>query len=175
MRWLAFTSLVLLSSCGGYSERSYVGDGTLRDAGWYSGSGRYTLDLGDVDLTSREIRQYRMANLPPERLAVGLGLRGIVPPHVTIHLTLTHPSGTLIDETRPLTDWLVSSSRDFPTFLYCSGPGDGWSEEPGTAWGCIFKPEAGSEYLLTLGVVDASVSETTARLIVEGGPEDFLP
>jgi hypothetical protein len=166
--------LAFLTSCGGYSERSYRGDGRLRDAGWYSGSGRYTLDLGDIDLTKRGTRQYAMASLPPERLAVGLGLPDGVPSGATIHLTLTHGAGTLINDTNALGQWLLSGSRDFKTFVYCKGTGDSWSEEPGTAWGCIFKPEAGEEYRLTLEVVEPGASEG-AKLIVEGGPRDFLP
>ena len=167
MSWLALTSLVILTSCGGYSERSYKGDGTLRDHGWYSGSGRYTLDLGDVDLSSRGVRNYVLRNLPPERMAVGLGFRTGLPTGAVLHLKLEHPAGTLIDEARPLSEWLLSGSRDFTTFVYCKGVGDSWSETAGTAWGCVFKPRAAEEYRLALEVVEPGGPGTTARLIVE--------
>ena len=175
MRRVVLVALPFLTSCGGYSEKSYRGDGTLRDHGWYSGSGRYTLDLGEVDLASRGERRYSLANLPPERLALGFGFRSGWPTNATVHLKLLHAGGTLIDEARPLREWVVSGSRDFRTFVYCGGEGNTWSEAPGTAWGCIFKPKAGEAYQLTLDIVDPTGPGMTAKLIVEGGPSDPLP
>jgi len=68
---MAFVVIVLPLMACGYSERSYQGDGTLTDRGWYSGSDRYVLDLGMTDLTTAGSRAYTMANLPPNGLQWG--------------------------------------------------------------------------------------------------------
>jgi hypothetical protein len=177
----------LLTSCGGYNARSYRGDGTFTDHGRFWGSGRYVIDLGDVDLSARGVRHYQMVGLPPERLAVGLGFRAAsasqganesVPLKAVIRLEVASSAGTVIHEERPLSQWLRSSSGEFPTFVYCKGSGNTWSEEPGTAWGCVFKPKAGERYDVTLEIIEPAArgdGSSTAKLIVEGGPPDGLP
>jgi hypothetical protein len=178
-------ALIVATFCScGYG--AYRGDGTFRDHGWFWGSGRFDLDLGELDLTAPGVKRYAMANLPPERMVVGLGFKAVLTPRPTdggvplnsvVHLKLSSSAGTLIHETRPLTEWIRSELDGFPTFMYCKGLGNTWSEEPGTAWGCVFKPKSGEQYHLTLEVIepDTRHRDSVARLIVEGGPPDFLP
>jgi hypothetical protein len=166
---------MMLTACGGYSERSYRGDGRLHDHGWYSGSGRYTLDLGQIDLGVRGVRRFSLANLPPERLALGFGLQAEPPAGVEIHVRLVGQGRTVIDQLVPLASWLRSGSRDFRVFLYCPGVGETWSEAPGTAWGSVFRPQERAAYELTIEVTKAGPSGAGATLIVEGGPRDILP
>ena len=163
MRWLRLLPLAMAASCTSYSESSYKGDGTLRDHGWYSGSGRYTLDLGSIGLSTRGERRFSLANLPPERLAVGFGFREEAPASAEVHLTLRGHDRALIDETRPLETWLQSSSREFQTFLYCKGEGESWSEAPDTAWGCVFRPRAGEGYTLVVHVLTPAAKGATGR------------
>jgi hypothetical protein len=94
-----------------------------------------------------------------------------------VHVQLTGSEGILIDERRPLREWLASSSREYNTWFWCSGSTDAWSERPGTAWGCIFKPASGSRYRLRLEVVEPVTDPQLAKAVVflEGGPRDFLP
>ena len=125
-----------LTACG-YSGSSYRGDGTLVDRGWFAGSDRYVLGLGVADLTKPGKRLYTMANLPPERLAVGfqilppssserLGQDRQLPFNPVVRLQMTSPSGVLISEARPVNEWVLSTvgSDSYPVFAYCRGPGD---------------------------------------------------
>ena len=175
--------LLPLVACG-YSERSYRGDGKLIDRGWYSGSDRYVLDLGVADLTKAGSREYTMANLPPERLAVGFQ---ILPPSASetlgqerrlqfnpvIRLHVASPSGVLISDEHPLNEWVLSTvgSDAYPVFAYCRGPGDRWDERPGTAWGCVFRPEASERYTATVEIVrpDAHALGYDVKLLIKGG------
>lgn len=175
MRCGVVAASLVLVACGGYSERSYRGDGTLRDHGWFSGSGRYTLDLGTVDLGVSGVRHFSLANLPPERLAIGFGFEADPPSGVQVHLKLQGTSRPLIDDSRPLALWVRSSSRGFRTFLYCGGAEGSWSGDPGTAWGCVFRPEANETYQLSVDVAKVAEAGSVARLVVEGGPQDSLP
>ena len=188
--WLPSTVSVcglslVLSACG-YSERSYRGDGTLVDRGWYAGSDRYVLDLGVTDLTKAGRRLYTMANLPPERLAVGfqilapssseeLAQNRQLPFNPVVRLQMTSPSGVLISEERPLNEWVLSTvgSNSYPVFAYCRGLGDTWDEQAGTAWGCVFKPKAGERYTTTVQIVrpDSRAAGYRIRLLIQGGGE----
>jgi hypothetical protein len=125
-----------------------------------------------------------MANLPPERLAVGFE---IVPPSPSdqfgpdrrlpfdpvIRFRMASPSGVLIDDEHSLNEWVLSSvgSNGFPVFAYCGGRGDNWNEESGTAWGCVFKPEAGQRYTAILEIVrpDPRTSGYRVKLLIQGG------
>jgi hypothetical protein len=181
---MAFVVIVLPLMACGYRERSYQGDGTLTDRGWYSGSDRYVLDLGMTDLTTAGSRAYTMANLPPERVAVGfqllprsstekLGQDHRLPFNPIVRLRLTSSSTVLINDERPLNDWILSTvgSNSYPVFAYCPGAHDGWNDEPGTAWGCIFKPKANERYTLAVEVVrpDPGALPFAINLLIKGG------
>ena len=172
-----------LMACG-YSERSYQGDGILTDRGWYSGSDRYVLDLGVSDLTKAGRRSYTMANLPPERLAVGLqllprssteklGQDRRLPFNPIVRLRMASSSTVLIEDERLLDDWIISTVGwdSFPAFAYCPGAKDAWNEEPGTAWGCIFKPKTDERYTLTVEIVrpDPGALPFSIKLLIKGG------
>ncbi len=125
-----------------------------------------------------------MANLPPERLAVGfqilppsspekLGHDRQLPFNPVVRLQMTSPSGVLISEARPLNEWALSTvgSDSYPVFAYCRGPRDSWNEQPGTAWGCVFKPKTGERYTATVEVVspDSRAAGYRIKLLIEGG------
>jgi hypothetical protein len=175
--------VAMVSGC---TYRAYRGDGSFRDHGFFSGTGRYTLDLGPLDLSTPRVVTYAISDLPVERFAIGLGLghpkaefdyssqQTLVG---TVHVTLTGPTGVLIDERRPLSQWLASSSHGYRTWFWCGGVSDTWSEQPGTAWGCQFKPTPNTSYRLRVEVL-APVTDPqlqNAAVFLEGGPRDFMP
>ena len=181
----AMSALALASgsACG---HRSYKGDGHFTDRGWLSGTERYVLDLGSIDLATVGSRSYTLTNLPAERFALGFEVEPVnpeadAPVAPLVQVALTSPGVSVITHRAPLNQWIVSTSLANPTraiFIYCGGPNEaGWAEAPDTAWGCIFKPNDSATYTLTVAVLEADTRARahSVRVMIKGGPPDFLP
>ena len=70
LRLLSFGATVGLSAC--YQASSYSGDGMLIDNGWQLKGGRYTVDLGSVDISRSGKYSYKLQRLPDAEFAVGI-------------------------------------------------------------------------------------------------------
>lgn len=168
-------------------HRAYRGDGAFDDRGWYWGTNRYRLDLGSIDLAKPGVQLYSMAYLPAEHFTLGFEIMHSsaavridrdLPINPRLRLELKSRSERIIGEERPLAEWILSTGGG-PAFVYCGGPDEtGWDRTPGTAWGCHFTPtDAKQQYTLRVEVLepDPRARGYSARLIVQGGPPDFLP
>jgi hypothetical protein len=188
-RWVLTASALALAIAVGVSlscrHRAYRGDGTFEDHGWYSGSDRYRLDLGSIDFATAGVHQYSFGYLPAEHFTLGFEVAHStvridrdLPINPRVRLELKSRSDSIINEQRPLAKWILSTGGG-PALLYCGRPeGTGWDRTPGTAWGCHFTPpDAKQQYTLRVEVIepDPRARGYDARLIIQGGPPDFLP
>lgn len=188
-------SLFSLVTC----HRWYMGDGHLVDRGWISTEPRYTLKLGEVDLSKRNSYTYTMKYLPSSNLTVGF--------HITAHnqQTKTHigeshslnprirlflrneRGNRVIDEAGNLkNEWVWSYTYGVPeeTFVFRGGKvgpkidlGEGVFRQDhigvlaDQGWGTYFTPQFWDEYDLVLEVLeeDPDAKNFHIELQAEGG------
>ena len=171
------------TACG---YHSYKGDGQFTDRGWLSGTERYVLDLGSIDLAAVGSFSYTLTNLPAERFALGFEVGSVNPEAGAavaplVQVALGSPGVSVVNHRARLNEWITSTSLANPTravFVYCGGPNEvRWAEAPDTAWGCIFKPRDSATYTLTVTVLEADnrARAHSVRVMIKGGPPDFLP
>lgn len=156
------SSAAFLSGC---PLAKYSGDGVLVDNGSGAATDRHVLDLGQIDLTRRHRKTFRLAGLPKSNFVVGLEIRAAADAAVSgagsinpiVSLTLSDASGTVLFSKRaPLGSWTWSllSPEDI-AFVY-------GREGPST----YFDAATDVEYTLVLDVIepDRSGSKYTSAL-----------
>jgi len=170
----------------------YTGDGQLIDRGWLNYSGRYTIDLGPVNLAVPGSYSYKLSGLPHAELVVGIavvedkpnGIDEARPRHpAEIRVELRNcESQVAILEQGALDTWVHSYAlRDVNSFYYRQGQGkeiplpDGGTrgqrvgKKASGGWGTYFEAEGNCEYRLKFDVISPEQStERTARLVVNG-------
>ena len=161
--------VVLLSGCNDVTE--YSGDGQLIDNGPGAATDRYVLKLGNIDLSQRGTKTYRIANLPETSFVTGIKItvehedrasvekRAVNP---TIRLELSDVSGEAVFKNESKLDtWTWSVPANEPlAFIYVR-------EKQGT----YFHPHPETEYTLVLTVLEPDASQTkyTASLLAKSG------
>jgi hypothetical protein len=157
-------------------EARYSGDGKLTDDR-FSPSQRFVLTLGRIDLSRRGLRTFRLAGLPSRDFAIGFEVSGprtanrplcdSRPISPTVKMTLKDEHGRIvIDESRPLEEWVWSGSpHESTSFVYLGGKshdvpvGDGFvSPQPigvkdDGGWGSHFTPRREGKYSLGIEIV----------------------
>lgn len=161
--------VVLLVGC--YDVSEYSGDGHLNDNGVFAATDRYVLNLGEVDLSRRGTKTYRIANLPEVDFVVGIEI--IVNPEFqaiikkrtinpVILLELSQLDGEIVFTKKAnLNDWTWSVTVDEDR-IFAYGRGES---------GTYFRPLPQYKYTLTITVLksDPSHSEYRALLIAKSG------
>jgi hypothetical protein len=125
-RWVTCVLLLLSTILGGCS--SYEGDGRFKDHGVFASHQRYVIDLGRIDLTQREQREFNFAKVPAETFTFGLKLYGAKWDQKNIsakvRLVLVNEKGETIFnfvETISKWTWSGSSLHENEVFAYGSG------------------------------------------------------
>jgi hypothetical protein len=169
----------------------YTGDGHLTDRGWLNYSGRYTIDLGPLDLAVPGSYSYKLSGLPHAELVVGVavvedkpnGIGDTKPTHpaqIRVELRNCENQVAILEE-GALDTWVQSYAlRDANSFYYRQGIGkeiplpDGGTRgqrigrKASGGWGTYFEAEGGCEYRLKLDVIAPEQSNRPARVVVNG-------
>lgn len=168
-----------------------MGDGQLIDNGWQLKGGRYSVDLGPVDVSRPGEYAYVLRGLPSVEFVIGIELadassdRHHRPNHkAELRLEMKDTGGqTVVSETGSLEDWVWSyGSGDTKSFLYrrgssrevrLSGSATGDEREINVkgVWGSYFTASEVRSYRLTLHVVDAATPQYQARLLLKSADE----
>lgn len=170
----------------------YAGDGRFLDRGWMAYSGRYTIDLGPVNLAAPGSYAFRLSGLPRAEMVVAVtvvegkanGVIDVRPPHPTqVRVELRDCSNQLVIlEEGALDSWVHSYALgNTESKLYRSGeskevaiPGGGYrgqrlGEKASGGWGTYFNAEPGCEYRLKFDVLPSTqYVQRQAHLIVDG-------
>jgi len=170
MRATSFRRILLVLLAGTGLAFGYRGDGVFVDRGPLTAHERFTLDLGEIDLTQSTRRVFRLAALPESEFALGLLIiektRSDVPLwdrrplNPTIRLTVVDDtSHKVIGVEGPLKTWTWSGAVTEPgrSFLYSRGS--------------YFKPSGKGVYHLFVETLspDSNAGQFEIRLIAIGG------
>ena len=173
----------------------YEGNGHFVDRGPTVAIERYLLDLGPVDLSTKNQRQYSMAGLPSVEMVVGFEvvapssdgqLLGSRPVDALVEIVLINIGNEPVIRQRERLDrwtWSAASSQESRAFVYQRGHVRERSQGSGVitlervgvradgGWGSYFSPRDREMYILMLSVLEpASVSQGySVRLLVKGG------
>jgi hypothetical protein len=181
--------VIVLGGCG-FAGWRYAGDGELHDAGPLASHQRYILNLGTIDLSTKDERVYELARLPDDDFTVGIrlsALQGVNQPLyeakplasvVRLEMT-TEGDEIVISDGGPLSEWTWSGVRGEPhwSFVYRLGahPGVWTGIRHGVladaGWGTYFTARSKGKYRLKVTVVepDSFGSRYQAQVLVKGG------
>ena len=174
----AILILVTLLVSGCFASSRYSGDGTLIDHGMLAAADRFVLDLGSVDFSTKNRREYSLSRLPRERFTIGLKwqsarlsdaeLKGM---KIRLRVLLTNERNErVVDRESRLGDW-VWNQTSTDTFAYLTDREPRNEKTVDGGWGTYFEPRRRGTYRLTLEVVEAdpAAKNLTFRLVARGG------
>jgi hypothetical protein len=167
---------------------SYSGDGAIIDNGWQLKGGRYTVDLGPIDISRPSKHSYTLQRLPDAEFVIGIEIVEAMPnrdqrpnhkANVRLDLKGTDDR-SIVSEHGSLEKWVWSYGLgDTKSFLYQRGEGkdiplsSGGTRGQRTGakasggWGTYFKANESSQYQLTLEVLASEMPHRPARLILK--------
>jgi hypothetical protein len=172
-------------------EARYKGDGKLTDDR-FSPSQRFVLALGPIDMSRSGVHTFRLAGLPTKDFALGFQVSGPRPANEPLYdsrplspvvkMTLTDETGRIVvDESRPLNDWVWSGSpHESTSFVYLQGltrdvpVSDGVVSpqpigmKPDAGWGSSFTPRPDGSYVLRLEILAGDPRSQKYAIEVKG-------
>lgn len=186
-------NLVILSgSICACTHADYSGDGDFSDTGWTNYSGRYHLDLGDVDLSKEATQIFVLRDLPRAEFVIGIDIfegpgfsvSGVSPSNsATVRLELESAGQLILSEEALLQDWVRQTPASMPMTarLYRRGetsdvphPSDGTSNnragvKASGGWGTYFSSEMHTKYVLRFSVKSSDLEASLpAKLTLVG-------
>ena len=127
---MKITKISLLLICFSFVGcDAYQGDGNLINHGSFDANKKYTLDLGNINLSKNGLYKYTSSFLPKDKFVFGLEIsskhviENPLPINAHLEIIVTDSKGVkVIEESAPIIDWVWTIARDSNhTFVYRRG------------------------------------------------------
>ena len=177
-----------MSGCG----QSYLGDGTLHDAGPFAASKRFVLDLGSLDFAAPSERTFHFSRLPGVEFTLGFYIVAVAPGPGALYDTkpvkaaakiemLNERGERVIATDGSLPVWTWSGYRDERDRSFVYRPGElrevpirtgvtthvRLGELADGGWGTYFKPRRDGAYTLKVSVLRPDPEGSRFRVTVQ--------